>query len=141
VKTNQDYLIAYAFPGHILLLFSDHPKARQTEDMFKKHGKVKHRIWLRQVKNADRHYQETGVWGAYDTARIIDCERNGKSVALFADTEMREDTDTLCLERQMLIEGRRYRITSVFAPDAASTPTDKLLSVIDADLEKEARQA
>jgi len=62
-------------------------------------------------------------------------------VALFADTELKETEDALCLERQMLIEGRRYLITSVFAPDAASTPTDKLLSVIDADLEKEAREA
>lgn len=141
MKTNQDYLIAYAFPGHILLLFSDYPKARQTEDMFKKHGRVKQRIWLRQVKNADRHYLETGVWGAYDTARIVDVERNGEPVALFADTELKEDADNLCLERQMLIEGRRYCITSVFAPDAAATPTDKMLSVIDTDLEKEAREA
>lgn len=140
MKTKQDYLIAYAVPGYIFVLRSDHPKAPQAEDVFKKHGAVKGRIWLRQVKNADRHYLETGVWGAYDTARIIDGERNGVPVALFADTELTETEDALCLERQMLIEGRRYHITSVFAPNAASTPTDKLLSVIDADLEREARE-
>lgn len=140
MKTGQEYLIAYAVPGYILVLRIDHPKVPQAEDVFKKHGGVKGRIWLRRVKNTDRHYLETGVWGAYDTARIVDFERNGAPIALFADTELRETTDALYLERQMLIEGRRYQITSVFAPDAASTPTDKLLSVIDADLEKEARE-
>jgi hypothetical protein len=41
----------------------------------------------------------------------------------------------------MLIEGRRFQITSVFSGEATATPTDKLLSLIDTELKKEANSA
>ena len=43
--------------------------------------------------------------------------------------------------RSMCIEGRRYRICSVFLAQTGHTPTDKLLNLIDTELEKESHNA
>lgn len=43
--------------------------------------------------------------------------------------------------RSMCIEGRRYRICSVFPVETKQTPTDKLLALIDTELEKETHSA
>jgi hypothetical protein len=40
-------------------------------------------------------------------------------------------------ERNMLIEGRVFHVTSVFPLEAKTTPTDKLLSLIDYGLTKD----
>ena len=41
----------------------------------------------------------------------------------------------------MLIGGKVFHVTSVFPMAATATPTDKLLSLIDKDLKKEAHSA
>ena len=44
-------------------------------------------------------------------------------------------------QREMLIGGRRFCITSVFPAEPSATATDKLLAYIDAELKKEAHSA
>ncbi len=88
-----------------------------------------------------RHYLETGVLGAYETTEVIhEEEENGKYAPCFEDATVFFDKDRTTTVRSMCIEGRRYRVRSVF-PICGNTPTDKLLSVIDADLEKETHSA
>jgi hypothetical protein len=41
----------------------------------------------------------------------------------------------------MDVEGRRFRIRSVFPADTETTPTDRLLALIDTELEKDTRTA
>jgi hypothetical protein len=87
------------------------------------------------------HYLETGVLGAYETAEVIhEEEENGKFAPCFEDATVFFDKAQTIAVRSMCIEGRRYRIRSVF-PVCGNSPTDKLLSVIDADLEKETHTA
>lgn len=88
-----------------------------------------------------RHYLETGVLGAYETTEVIhEEEENGKYAPCFEDATVFFDKDRTTTVRSMCIEGRRYRVRSVF-PICGNTPTDKLLSAIDADLEKGAHTA
>lgn len=93
------------------------------------------------MKSEFKEYMETGMLGTYHPESAVD-KNNGKTVTtLFHDTVHKVTENEVIRERRMLIDGRVYRITSVFAPNASVTPTDKLLSVIDADLEKEAHTA
>jgi len=88
-----------------------------------------------------RHYLETGVLGAYETTEVVhEEEENGKFAPCFDDATVFFDKAQTMTIRSMCIEGRRYCVRSVF-PVCGNTPTDKLLSVIDADLEKEAHTA
>jgi len=88
-----------------------------------------------------RHYMKTGVLGAYETAEVIhEEEENGKYAPCFEDAIVFFDRTQTTTNRSMCIEGRWYRVCSVF-PAEGHTPTDKLLTLIDADLEKEARNA
>lgn len=88
-----------------------------------------------------RHYLETGVLGAYETAEVAhEEEENGKYAPCFEDATVFFDKTQTTAVRSMCIEGRRYRICSVL-PTAGHTPTDKLLTLINADLEKESRNA
>ena len=57
--------------------------------------------------------------------------------ALFEDTELKEEPDGLCLERRMMVDGKKFAVSSVFPKDAVLTPTDKLLSLIDKEQETE----
>ena len=83
-----------------------------------------------------RHYLSTGVLGAYETAEVMhEEEENGKYAACFEDaTVFFDKTQTIAI-RSMCIEGRRFRIRSVL-PTAGHTPTDKMLDLIDTELEK-----
>lgn len=88
-----------------------------------------------------RHYLETGVLGAYETAEVeYEEEENGKYAPCFDDAILLLDKTESTTIRSMCIEGRRYRVRSVLSA-AGHTPTDKLLTLIDADLEKETRNA
>jgi len=89
-----------------------------------------------------RHYLETRVLGAYETAEIVHEEsENGKTAPCFEDATVFFDTDQTTAQRSMVIEGRRFRICSVFPPQADCTPTDRLLEFIDAELKKKTQTA
>ena len=47
--------------------------------------------------------------------------------------------DSRVREREMLIKGKRFIISSVFLSDAKATATDKMLSLIDEDLGRDAK--
>jgi len=44
---------------------------------------------------------------------------------------LKEQSDSINLERHMIVGGKKFAVTSVFSKNAVSTPTDKLLSLID----------
>ncbi len=134
---SQSFFNAYAFPGCVIVLRDKHPKTSQTERLFEKYGIMKRRVWLRRVKNLNRHYLETGICGSYDTAGLIDSKLDGTPVVLFEDTELKEEPDGLCLERRMMVGGKKFAVRSVFPKDAVSTPTDKLLALIDKEQQSE----
>ncbi len=136
MKTNQECFAAYAFPGYILVLENGHPKIPQAEALFEKYGRMKQRLWRRRIKNPNRHYLETGIWGSYETAGIKDKTLYGKPIPLFEDTELKEQSDSICLERHMIVDGKKFAVRSVFPKAAASLPTEKLLSLIDKEQEK-----
>ena len=135
MKPQQECIIAYVFPDHIYLLPEGHPSRKEIEKLFKRNGIRKHRMWRRKIKEECRHYTETGVWGSYETAGIKDKTLDGKPVPLFEDTELKENTDSICLERHMEIAGKKFVVRSVFPKNAASLPTDKLLSLLDKEHE------
>jgi len=89
-----------------------------------------------------RHYLETGILGAYETAEVIhEEEENGKYAPCFDDATVFFDRTQTTAYRSMCIEGRRYRVCSVFPASTGHTPTDKLLALIDTELEKETHSA
>ena len=87
-------------------------------------------------------YRETGMLGGYDPDRAMLREtENGEVLTSFRDTSYQHLDDHIINQREMLIGGKVFHVTSVFQMDATATPTDKLLSLIDTDLKKEAHSA
>ena len=66
---------------------------------------------------------------------------NGEVLTSFRDTCYQHQDDHIINQREMLIGGKVFHVTSVFQVDATATPTDKLLSLIDTDLKKETNSA
>jgi len=135
MKPQQECITAYVFPDYIYLLPEGHPSREKIEKLFKKNGIRKHRIWRRKTEKESRHYLETGIWGSYETAGIKDMNLHGKPLPIFDDTELKEQTDSFCLERHMEIAGKKFAVSSVFPKTATVTPTDKLLTLIDKEQE------
>ena len=87
-------------------------------------------------------YRDTGVLGSYRPERsILRRTEDGAVESNFRDTVTWADTNRVTRQREMLIGGRRFCITSVFPVEPSATPTDKLIACIDAELEKEAHSA
>lgn len=83
-------------------------------------------------------YRDTEMLGAYHPECAVLRETEGGVTTVFRDTEHWNRSEGFVRERSMVIGGKCFRITSVFPDDASVTPTDKLLRLIDAELEKEA---
>ncbi|MGI5880548.1 MAG: hypothetical protein ACOX6L_08145 [Syntrophomonadaceae bacterium] len=97
---------------------------------------------MNEKRNGAKHYLETGILGAYETVEVEwDEEKDGKCAPCFEDALMVFHTEQTHTERTMDIKGRRFRIRSVFPTDTGITPTDKLLALIDTELEKDAQTA
>jgi hypothetical protein len=131
MKPEQECFDAYAFPGVIITVRKGHPSTPEFDFITKELGGVKGRVWHRKVKDESQHYIKTGIWGSYETVGIVDSKLNGTSIPLFEDTELKEQSDSINLERHMIVGGKKFAVTSVFPKNAVSTPTDKLLSLID----------
>ena len=87
-------------------------------------------------------YRETGMLGRYDPDRaMLQKTKNGEVLTSFRDTCYQHQGDHNITQREMLIGGKVFHVTSVFPIEATATPTDRLLSLIDADLKKEAHSA
>jgi hypothetical protein len=141
MKPQQECITAYVFPEYIYMLPDRHPSKPKIEALFKEKGISKHRLWGRKTKKVSQHYSETGILGSYETAGIKDKTFNGKPVPLFEDTDLIEQSDSLCLERHMIVDGKKFAVSSVFPKAATSTPTNKLLSLIDKEQEAERKSS
>lgn len=102
-----------------------------------KSEQIHHGIYENNIQYPEPYYLETGILGAYETTWLKAGELNGNFVPLFEDTQLTEQPDTLSLERRMVVDGRTFSVSSVFPKDAAATPTDKLLSLIDREPKNE----
>lgn len=87
-------------------------------------------------------YRKTGMLGGYDPDRaMLRKTENGEVLTSFRDTCYQHQDDYSITQREMFIGGKLFYVTSVFPMEATATPTDKLLSLIDTDLKKEAHSA
>lgn len=87
-------------------------------------------------------YRDTGMLGAYhpETAVLWSSEDGGVDT-IFRDTRYWNRADGIVRERNMLIQGKVFRVTSVFPDAPTATPTDKMLSLIDSELSKDRHSA
>ncbi len=88
--------------------------------------------------NDYKEYLETGILGSYHPEEVVLRKAEGGGVdTLYRDSNYTITDKEYSRERQMLIRGKRFIVTSVFPTNASATPTDKMLSVIDSDLKGE----
>ena len=94
-----------------------------------------------QKKKKDREtLRDTGMLGAYRPEEVALQELpSGEVLPLFSDTELWEYPGRLVRKREMVIGGKVFRITSVFSGEdtSSTTPTGKLFSHIDRQLQKD----
>jgi len=89
-----------------------------------------------------QHYLETKILGAYETAEVVwKNDTEGTYHRTFDDTAISNDGSQHIVERQMDIEGRTFRVCSVFPTVNQSTPTEKLLTLIDNTLDEFLKKA
>ena len=84
--------------------------------------------------------RDTGILGAYQPEEVSLQELpSGEVLPLFLDTELWEYPGKLVRKREMVIGGKVFHITSVFSGEdtSSTTPTGKLLSHIDRQLQKD----
>ncbi len=88
------------------------------------------------MKTDFEEYKETGLLGAYHPDRAVKREIDGKVLPVYRDTRYRETEEGMELQREMVVGGRMFLVRSVFPATSSATPTQKLLQIIDNDLEK-----
>lgn len=86
-------------------------------------------------------YMATGMVGAYQPERAILRKEEDGVFTSYRDTFYEFTDKELAGKRIMTVGDRCFRVTSVFPVDASATVTDKFLSYIDSELEKEAHIA
>ena len=87
-------------------------------------------------------YRDTGMLGGYCPEHaILRDGGDGTVTTSFRDAAYWQRDGRMVSERDMLIGGKAFHVTSVFPGEVSVTPTDKLLSLIDADLAKTAHGA
>ncbi|MFI3227195.1 MAG: hypothetical protein R3Y09_07245 [Clostridia bacterium] len=93
---------------------------------------------MREIKNENKYYVEHRVYGAYETRDLHWTVDNcgNRIQQIFEDTEIRQENGNVVAERQMDIGGKSFTVCSIFPITPTSTPTDKILKIIERDLEK-----
>ena len=87
-------------------------------------------------------YRDTGVLGGYHPEMaVLREQRSGEVLTTFRDTNYQRREDHLESQREMLIRGKVFHETSVFPNQAVATPTDKPLSLIDAEFADQGHSA
>ena len=90
--------------------------------------------------NDYKEYLETGILGSYRPENaVVKKYDSGAALTLFRDTVCMHEGDSRVREREMLIKGKRFIISSVFLSDTKATATNKMLSLIDEDLGRDAK--
>ena len=94
------------------------------------------------MKKDYEEYLDTGVLGGYHPEMAVLREQSdGEVMTMFRDTEYRQQEQSMECRREMLIRGKVFHVTSVFPTEATATPTDKLLSMIDAEFADQSHSA
>lgn len=86
-----------------------------------------------------QEYMTTGMLGGYRPENAVLRQEDDGVNTMFRDTSVWERDGYFVRERKMLIEGKGFRVTSVFPSHPTATPTDKMLELIDAELKKDTR--
>lgn len=90
------------------------------------------------MKSESEIYLETGILGSYRPEEaVLRKSEDGGVNTLYRDANYTVSEKEYSRERQMLIRGKRFIVTSVFPTDTTATPTDKMLAVIDGELKDE----
>ena len=129
----KEGFVFYIIGANTYLVRCGTPSVEMMDELCKKRGGFRKRIWDRDVQDENRHYLETGIWGSYETAGIHDFNVAGEEIACFDDTEIIANPDGLCFERKMIVGGKRFKVESVFGNTSEDTPTTKLMSAIDTE--------
>ena len=93
------------------------------------------------MKTDFEEYKETGMIGAYYPERAIHRRSEGGVSTTYRDCKSRVTEDSFTKERAMVVNGKTYLVTSVFPLEPSATPTEKMLSYIDSELEKATKSA
>lgn len=92
---------------------------------------------MKTEKQIAQHYLRTKILGAYETTDIIwQSDSEGKMRRTFDDSFVYADDEQLIIERDMEVDGKIFGVHSVFPIKVTSTPTKKLLQIIENDCEK-----
>ena len=92
---------------------------------------------MRNDKEVARHYLDTKILGAYETTEVIwQSDSEGNLKRTFADSFVYSDDTHYTIERDMDVDGKIFRVHSVFPVTATSTPTKKMLTIIGNDTDK-----
>ena len=83
------------------------------------------------------HYLRTKILGAYETSEVIwQSDSEGNLKRTFTDSFVYSDDTHHTIERDMEVEGKTFRVHSIFPINSKSTPTKKMLTIIDNCCEK-----
>ena len=80
--------------------------------------------------------QKTGLQEVNGSCCAIKQSVNSKVFPLYRDTSYSETEEGMELKREMVVGGRSFIVRSIFPFSDSATPTQKLLRIIDHDLEK-----
>lgn len=76
--------------------------------------------------------------GFYGETMPLTRQQDGRIMSVYRDAGVYFDEAGMRTERQMRINGQTFFVTSVFPTVAASTPTEKIIKLIDLDSMKKA---
>lgn len=97
---------------------------------------------MRNEKEIAQHYLRTKILGAYETTDVIwQSDSEGNRHRTFDDSFVYSDDTHHTIERDMEVEGKIFRVHSVFPINNTSTPTKKMLTIIGNDSEKALKNA
>ena len=94
------------------------------------------------MKKDYEEYRDTGILGGYHPEMAVLREQSdGEVMTIFRDTEYHQQEQNMECRREMLIRGKVFHVPSVFPTQAIATPTDKMLSLIDAEFADQGHSA
>ena len=97
---------------------------------------------MRNEQQIAQHYLRTKILGAYETTYVIwQSDSEGNLRRTFDDSFVYADDTSHTIERDMAVEGKIFRVHSVFPIKNTSTPTKKMLAIIGNDCELSLKNA
>ena len=94
------------------------------------------------MKKDYEEYRDTGILGGYHPEMAVLREQSdGEVMTIFRDTEYHQQEQNMECRRGMLLPGQGVHVAAVFPNQAIATPTDKMLSLIDAEFSEKGHSA